>query len=86
MYALFFFFSLKDISDCDTNILSSSDLPPTTHIEKLVKHVEPAVKSAMEADEDFAKFKTLSYRFQTIKNGGNLYFVKVCLVNYGPRL
>ena len=63
--------SFKDITDCDANILSTNDLPPTLHVEKLAKHVESTVKSIMEPSEDI----------QTMKNGGNLYFVKVCLGN-----
>jgi len=75
--------SFKDITDCDANILSTNDLPPTLHVEKLAKHVEPIVKSIMEPSEDILMFKTVSYRFQTMKSGGTLYYVKVCLGNYG---
>jgi len=73
--------AFKDITDCDANILSANDLPPTLHVEKLAKYVEPTVKSIMEPSENILMFKTVSYRFQTLKNGGTLYYVKVCLEN-----
>ena len=57
-----------------TKRCSSSDLPPTPQVKRLVKQVVDGWMS----DEDFQMFKPISYRFQTMKNGGKLYFVKVC--------
>jgi len=64
-------------TECETKNLST-DLLPTFKVEKLVKDVKAAVKLLMQPGNDFQMFKTISYRFQTMKNGGHLFIVKVC--------